>query len=98
MRRTNSRMLFADIDENKIRVAWPAANVCRIESRFEFAARCEHLTDVPIDIGRVFKRCRQAGERERIHAVWRKDTPNPPHQFDRTCEQAKPKAGEPIGF
>ena len=31
------RMLSADLHENEIRMTWPAANVCGIESSFEFA-------------------------------------------------------------
>ena len=92
------RMLRADLDEDEICAAGPAANSGCIERGFKLRARGKHFADVPVEIGRVFKRRRQAGQRQRVHAVGRKHAANPAHQFDRPGQQAEAQTGESVGF
>ena len=69
-----------------------------IESGFELRARREHFADVPVEIGRVFERGRQAGQGQRVHAVGREHAAHPAHQLDRAGEQAEAQAGKSVGL
>ena len=92
------RMLRADVDENEVGAARPAADLSGVECGLELGSRCEDFAHVPIEIRCVFKRGWQARERERVDAVGREHAAHPAHQICRAREHAETQTGEPIGF
>ena len=91
-------MLWADVYEDEVGAAGPAAEIGGIESRLEFRASLKDFADVPVEIDRVFERGRKTGKRQRIDAIGRQHAADPAQQIDWTGKNANAQTCESVGF
>ncbi len=91
-------MLGPDLHQNKVGRAGPLLHPQPLEPGSQFGARGLYLIDIPVKMIDVVERRRQAGERERVHAVGRNYGAKPMLGLFRSGQQPQPQPSQTVGF